>query len=275
MHDFTSKITDWYINSGRHDLPWQQEITPYRVWVSEIMLQQTQVVTVIPYFNTFIKRFPTIISLAMASIDDVLHLWSGLGYYSRARNLHKTARLIRDEFKGIFPKQIDDLMSLPGIGRTTAGAILALSMEKPYPILDGNVKRVLCRFHAIEKWPGEKHTEKQLWLLSESYTPVKDVAAYTQAIMDLGATICTRRQPLCGACPVSEECVARQRGIENELPTRKLKKSLPVKETIFAMIENKSGAFLLERRPPVGIWGGIVEFSGVADECRGLRMDRI
>lgn len=260
MPDFTRQLLRWYQQHGRHDLPWQQEKSPYNVWVSEIMLQQTQVATVIPYYQRFMARFPNVETLALAQADEVLHLWSGLGYYSRARNLHRAAQKLWEEFNGIFPSDLDTVMTLPGIGRSTAGAILALSMDIPHPILDGNVKRVLCRYYGIKRWPGERATEKQLWSLAQKHTPQADVADYTQGIMDLGATLCSRGRPDCEDCPVSTGCVAYQQDLQRELPRKKPKKPLPVKQTIFTMIESPQGELLLEKRPPAGIWGGLWSF---------------
>lgn len=241
-------------------MPWQSVRDPYRIWVSEIMLQQTQVKTVIPYYNRFMQQFPDVQVLANADLDEVLHCWSGLGYYARARNLHKTATIICKEFNGVFPVQIDQLMGLPGIGRSTAGAILALSHGQVQPILDGNVKRVLTRYHGIQGWPGERKTEQTLWEIAARHTPKTNVADYTQAIMDLGATVCKRTKPDCVLCPVATACYACQQELQSELPARKKKNSLPVKQIIFTIIENNNGEVLLEKRPPAGIWGGLWSF---------------
>jgi len=250
-------LLKWFRHSGRHDLPWQLDKSPYRVWVSEIMLQQTQVKTVIPYYERFMQRFPDVATLAAAPVDEVLHLWSGLGYYARGRNLHKAARLVMSDFSGVFPDEIDKLITLPGIGRSTAGAILALGLQQVHPILDGNVKRVLTRYHGIEGWPGEKSVEDRLWAIAAQETPKRHIADYTQAIMDLGATVCTRSKPLCDRCPLAAHCYARIHGQQSELPTRKKSKQLPVRQTVLAIIENKRGEVLLLRRPPAGIWGGL------------------
>jgi len=246
----------WFDRHGRHDLPWQQPRDPYRVWVSEIMLQQTQVSTVIPYFERFMARFPTITSLANASQDEVLHLWTGLGYYARARNLHRAAQHIRDEHQGRFPRDYDTVLALPGIGRSTAGAILAQALDQRYAILDGNVKRVLTRYYAISGWPGSKAVENRLWELAEITTPSHRVADYTQAIMDLGATVCGRT-PDCGVCPLSATCQARTAGNPRAYPTPKPRKSLPVRKTTMLMLQNPQGLVLLEQRPAAGIWGGL------------------
>lgn len=221
------------------------------------MLQQTQVKTVLPYYERFMLSLPNLQALALAPMDEVLHLWSGLGYYARGRNLHKAAQIINTDHAGKFPTDIDTLITLPGIGRSTAGAILALSLGQIHPILDGNVKRVLTRYHGISGWPGDKSVEDKLWRIAATETPKQNVADYTQAIMDLGATVCTRSRPACHSCPLAEECHAFTYGLQTELPTRKKKKLLPVKQTIFAIIENNRGEVLLQRRPPAGIWGGL------------------
>jgi A/G-specific adenine glycosylase len=252
---FQQNILDWFDQHGRKDLPWQKDITPYRVWLSETMLQQTQVATVIGYFNAFTERFPDIESLAQAPIDDVLHLWSGLGYYARARNLHKTAQLIVE--KGRFPDTPDELVALPGIGLSTAGAILSIAFKKSHPILDGNVKRVLARFKAVTGWPGNSNVSKELWLLSAHYTPHGRVADYTQAMMDLGATLCTRSRPACHACPLKDNCLARLTDNIAAFPAPKPAKSLPVKHRVFLLLRDSLNRILLEKRPPAGIWGGL------------------
>ena len=252
---FQQQILAWFDVHGRKDLPWQLNITPYRVWLSEIMLQQTQVATVIPYFNAFIEQFPTIEQLAQAPLDQVLHQWSGLGYYARARNLHKSAQLIIGQ--GYFPETLDDLVALPGIGVSTAGAILSIVFKKSEPILDGNVKRVLARFKAVNGWSGNSQVNKLLWAMSAELTPIARVADYTQAMMDLGATICTRSKPACDRCPLESHCVARQQGIVSLLPTPKPRKTLPVKPLILLMLSNHLNQVFLEKRPPTGIWGGL------------------
>ena len=252
---FQQQVLAWFDVHGRKDLPWQQAITPYSVWLSEIMLQQTQVATVIPYFNAFIERFPSIEQLAKAPLDHVLHQWSGLGYYARARNLHKAAQLIVGQ--GYFPETLDELVALPGIGISTAGAILSIVFKKSEPILDGNVKRVLARFKAVNGWPGNSQVNKELWAISAQLTPIARVADYTQAMMDLGATICTRSKPACDRCPLESHCIARQQGIVSLLPTPKPRKVLPVKSLILLMLSNNLNQVYLERRPPTGIWGGL------------------
>jgi A/G-specific adenine glycosylase len=253
--DFQHDILAWFDQQGRKDLPWQKDITPYRVWLSETMLQQTQVATVIPYFNAFVEKFPTIDYLAQAPIDEVLHRWSGLGYYARARNLHKTAQLIVEQ--GRFPDTLDELVALPGIGLSTAGAILSIAFKKSHPILDGNVKRVLARFKAVSGWPGNSQVNKQLWGISAHLTPVDRVADYTQAMMDLGATICTRSKPACEDCPLEGQCLARITGTVAVLPTPKPANTLPVKQLVFLLLSNNLNQILLEKRPPTGIWGGL------------------
>ncbi|MFW5442829.1 MAG: A/G-specific adenine glycosylase [Methylococcaceae bacterium] len=256
---FQQKIFAWFELHGRKNLPWQQQITPYRTWLSEVMLQQTQVITVIPYFNRFIQQFPTVESLANASIDTVLQHWSGLGYYARARNLHKTAQQISAN-GGIFPEDLDQLMALPGIGRSTAGAILSIAFNKSHPILDGNVRRVLARYHAISGWTGNTKISKELWAISTRYTPIERCAEYTQAMMDLGATLCTRSKPSCNNCPISNHCAARIEGIVNLLPTPKPAKVLPIKQTFFLILLDTQNRVFLEKRPTTGIWGGLWSF---------------
>ena len=255
-HTFSQKLLHWYAQHGRHDLPWQQNRSLYRVWVSEIMLQQTQVVTVIPYFERFMARFPNIHSLADASQDEVLHLWTGLGYYARARNLHKAAQVIRDDYKNHFPEDYESVLALPGIGPSTAGAILAQALGQRHVILDGNVKRVLTRLYAIEGWPGKKDVENKLWKLAESLTPEQQLTDYTQAIMDLGATACARKSN-CPACPVIDLCAAHQQNDVSLYPTPKKRKTLPVKATQMLILQNENGDVLLQQRPSSGIWGGL------------------
>ncbi len=256
---FSADLLAWFDRHGRHALPWQNK-TPYHVWISEIMLQQTQVQTVIPYYRKFIRRFKTVRSLAKADLDTVLHYWTGLGYYARARNLHRAAQLICTEHGGEFPDDIDALMALPGIGRSTAGAILALGFGQRHPILDGNVKRVLTRVYAIDGWPGQPAVEKKLWSLAEQLTPVCRVADYTQAIMDLGATLCTRRRPDCDSCPLASACRAHATGRAHEFPNPRPKTSKPLRSVIFLLLENEQGEILLRQRPAAGIWGGLWSF---------------
>ena len=256
MPGFSDRLLSWWQCNGRKDLPWQQNPTPYRVWISEIMLQQTQVATVIPYYLRFIAAYPDGRTLADANLDDVLHHWSGLGYYARARNLHKAAQVIRDEYDGRFPESFDEVVALHGIGRSTAGAILALSRGERHAILDGNVKRVLARFHALEGWPGSSAVANSLWEYAEQHTPRTKVAAYTQAVMDLGATVCTRSNPRCDACPLSADCKAHALGRETDFPGRRKKKEKPRKTTLMLLVQNGKAVYL-ERRPESGIWGGL------------------
>ena len=257
---FAPELITWHARAGRHDLPWQRERSAYRVWISEIMLQQTQVSTVIPYYQRFMHRFPDVRSLADAPIDEVLHLWTGLGYYARARNLHRAAIAVRDEHGGEFPLTFEAVAALPGIGRSTAGAILALSTGARYPILDGNVKRVLSRVFLIDGDPAAKKTIDDLWILSEACTPQHDLATYTQAIMDLGATLCTRSKPACVLCPMTDFCGARAMHRQSELPAKKRRESRAErrsKRVWMSIIRDSQGAVYLERRPTRGIWGGL------------------
>ena len=253
----TDTLLAWHDQHGRTNLPWQNTRDAYRIWVSEIMLQQTQVTTVIPYYERFMQRFPNASALAEADIDDVLHLWTGLGYYARARNLHKAAKQIIDEHNGKFPTEFEEVLTLSGIGRSTAGAILAFSEQQRHPILDGNVKRVLSRVYAVEGWYGKKPVENRLWELAELNTPGTKVDQYTQAIMDFGATLCTRTKPNCNACPLTDQCQALEHDRVNELPHGKPKTDKPTKHTYMLLIEDDDGGFLLEQRPPSGIWGGL------------------
>ena len=254
---FSSKVLGWYDQHGRKDLPWQHKINPYRVWVSEIMLQQTQVKTVIPYFQRFMSTFPDVKSLAKAQEDEVLHLWTGLGYYARARNLHKAAKIVCDDLNGEFPADIESLCELPGIGRSTAGAIRSIAFHKKAAILDGNVKRVLARYAAIPGWPGQSVVLKQLWEVAEGFNPDTRVGDYSQAMMDLGATLCTRSAPGCERCPLQNACRAFHLGEPLAYPGKKPRKSLPTKTTTFLMIIAENGDIFLERRPNRGIWGGL------------------
>ena len=254
---FSQAVLAWYDQFGRKDLPWQQDMTPYRVWVSEIMLQQTQVATVIPYYERFMQLLPDVQSLAAAQADEVLHLWTGLGYYSRARNLHKTAQIVVNQHGGEFPASVEGLEALPGIGRSTAGAIASLSMGLRAPILDGNVKRVLARYHAVEGWPGEKVVHDRLWQVAEGYTPQQRFGHYTQAMMDLGATLCTRSKPSCLLCPVQAGCEARRLGQPTGYPHSKPRKTLPVRQCLMPLLVNPQGDIWLQRRPDSGLWGGL------------------
>ena len=258
--DWSQSLLAWFDRHGRKELPWQQQPTPYRVWISEIMLQQTQVATVIPYFQRFMQRFPDVGSLADAGLDEVLHHWSGLGYYARARNLHRAARRIRDEHAGHFPLVFEQVQALPGIGRSTAGAVLSLAAGQRHAILDGNVKRVLARCFAVEGWPGAPRILKRLWELAERHTPECRVADYNQAMMDLGALVCTRKAPACTACPLATHCQARARGEETRYPAPRPPRNLPLRAIQMLMLRNPAGELLLEQRPPSGVWGGLWGF---------------
>lgn len=256
---FSEQLVAWYRLHGRKTLPWQVDKTPYKTWLSEVMLQQTQVATVIPFFQRFMQHFPTVAALAAADIDDVLHLWTGLGYYARARNLHNAAKKIVAEHQGVFPSNFADVLALPGVGRSTAGAILSLAMGQHYPILDGNCKRVLARFAGIAGWPGEKAVEQQLWQLAERYTPAATVGEFNQAMMDLGASLCSRSTPRCVDCPLKRHCVAALTGEQSRYPGKKPKKSLPEKHSFWLMLRYQQQAYLVQR-PPAGLWGGLYGF---------------
>jgi A/G-specific adenine glycosylase len=263
---FQRTVLYWFDHHGRKTLPWQQAKFPYRIWLSEVMLQQTQVTTVIPYFERFIAAFPDLPSLAQAEEEAVLHLWTGLGYYSRARNLHKAARMIYHSFNNMFPDNLTDLQNLPGVGRSTAGAILAIAFEKKAAILDGNVKRFLTRLHGIQAWPGEKTVTDELWRLAEMYTPTTRIADYTQAMMDIGATLCIRGKPRCGECPFEKNCVARSLGLEQHLPLKKPAKALPVR-AVTLLIMRDHQQVLLEKRPPTGVWGSLWSLPEITGEA--------
>ncbi|MFP4606248.1 A/G-specific adenine glycosylase [Thiohalospira sp.] len=258
--DFADRLLAWFDAHGRHDLPWQHPRTAYRVWVAEVMLQQTRVATVIPYFEAFMAAFPDVVRLADADQGSVLERWAGLGYYARARNLHAAARIVRDDHGGHFPAEPAALAALPGIGPSTANAIAAQAFDRPAAILDGNVKRVLARLHGVEGWPGATATARRLWRFAKGYTPDYRAADYTQAIMDLGATLCTRARPACDACPFAGECTARAEGRTAELPhgrPRKGGEQRRRRETAMLLIRDEAGRVLLVRRPPTGIWGGL------------------
>jgi len=257
---FARRLLAWFDRHGRKDLPWQRDRTPYRIWVSEVMLQQTQVVAAIPYFERFMERFADVRSLAAASLDEVLHLWTGLGYYARARNLHAAARLIVDGQGGRFPETMDGVAALPGVGRSTAGAILALACGQRHPILDGNVKRVLARVFGIGGDPTSTPVLAALWAKAEACTPAERIAEYTQAIMDLGATVCTRAQPACERCVMRADCVALREDRVALLPERRPRRARPSRQSILLIAEVRrdgESAVLLERRPARGIWGGL------------------
>ncbi|MCF2134947.1 A/G-specific adenine glycosylase [Mycetohabitans endofungorum] len=282
--DFAPRLIAWQHTHGRHDLPWQRSRDPYRVWLSEIMLQQTQVSTVIPYYSRFLARFPHVHALAAAAADDVMALWSGLGYYTRARNLHRCAQVVVQQYGGAFPQTVEQLAALPGIGRSTAAAIAAFSFGVRSPILDGNVKRVLARIFGIDGFPGDKRVETAMWALAESLlptagdasdkasgkasndaadsvrqrdgAPVEPIVAYTQGLMDLGATLCVRGRPDCGRCPFAHACVANLTGRQRELPAARPKKPVPTRRTMMLVLRS-ADQVLLEKRPPLGIWGGL------------------
>ena len=262
---FAQAVLTWYDKFGRKHLPWQQNKTLYGVWLSEVMLQQTQVATVIPYFERFVKTFPNLTALADAPLDEVLHLWTGLGYYARARNLHKAAQVMRDQYSGKFPTEFEQVLALPGVGRSTAGAILSSCLNAPYAILDGNVKRVLSRYCAVNGWPGEKKTEDRLWQLTGEVTPNAQVADFNQAMMDLGAMVCTRSKPKCSLCPLQSNCRANAEQNWQAYPGKKPKKALPERESYFLLLE-KDGKVALEQRENASLWGGLYCFPQFADK---------
>ncbi len=263
---FANRVLNWWQTHGRHDLPWQIERTPYRVWLSEIMLQQTQVVTVVPYFQRFVARFPELSDLAAAELDEVMALWSGLGYYARARNLHAAARVCLQLHDGQLPECPEALRELPGIGESTANAIIAQAHNRRAPILDGNVKRVLARHAAIAGWPGKAAVLRKLWAEAEQRTPPDHARDYTQAIMDLGAMVCRRTRPACCDCPVAGDCQARARGVVEKLPERRKPRPRPRHSTRLVVMEDSQGRILLERRPPAGIWGGLWSLPELDDD---------
>ncbi len=262
---FSSRLLDWQAQHGRHDLPWQVS-DGYRVWLSEIMLQQTQVTTVIPYYQNFLRHFPTITDLANAELDAVLAQWQGLGYYARARNLHKAAQQMRDQHGGEFPDDLEQAVALPGVGRSTAAAILSFVYGQSHAILDGNVKRVLARCFQVEGWYGQSATQKALWQLSETLTPAEDTGRFNQAMMDLGSMVCLKSRPLCAACPVSEFCQSYRDNTQALYPQKKPKKKKPLKHTVMLLVKN-GDRVMLQRRPPTGIWGGLWSLPEVADEA--------
>ncbi len=263
MKSFAARLIAWHQHHGRHDLPWQNTREPYLIWVSEIMLQQTQVATVIPYYQRFLERFPDVATLAAAPLDDVLRLWSGLGYYSRARNLHRAAQAVMSQHEGRFPQNYDHALQLPGIGRSTAAAICVFAYGARRAILDGNVKRVLARCFGIDGYPGDKRVEDKLWRQADALLPRKHIETYIQALMDLGAGVCTRRQPRCAVCPLNQDCVAHRDGVTHLLPAPKPKKVLPRKQTVMLVL-HRAGEVLLEKRPESGIWGGLWCFPELA-----------
>ncbi len=255
--DFSERLLAWHKKAGRHTLPWQQPRSAYRVWLSEIMLQQTQVATVIPYFENFIQQFPDIVSLAAAEADQVMGAWAGLGYYTRARNLHAAAKIICEQHDAVFPENYDAVLALPGIGRSTAGAILAQAFEQRHAILDGNVRRVLSRYQAVPGWPGTPAVEKKLWALAERLTPDAQIADYTQAIMDLGATVCKRLRPQCALCPLQAGCKAFAQDSVSEYPSPRPKRERPLRSVRMLILSRNENEILLVKRPSSGIWGGL------------------
>ncbi len=263
---FSRALLNWFSLHGRKDLPWQQNKTPYRVWVSEIMLQQTRVAAVVPYYLRFMRAFPGIADLAAADADQVLHHWSGLGYYARARNLHQAAMVVMEEHEGRFPEVYEQVLALPGVGESTAGAILSLALGQHHAILDGNVKRVLARVFLLEGWPGKAAVQKELWKLSRALTPVEHVQAYNQAIMDLGATLCVRGKANCKCCPLRDLCAAYQGDCVADYPSPKPSRALPQRSVQMLLVMNQQGQVLLEKRPPAGIWGGLWSFPELAME---------
>jgi A/G-specific adenine glycosylase len=273
MKSFAERVIEWQQKHGRHNLPWQRTRDPYRIWLSEIMLQQTQVSTVIPFYERFLMGFPDIASLAAAPQYDVLALWSGLGYYARARNLHGAAQAIIERHAGVFPGSFDQIGALPGIGRSTAGAIAVFAFGGRYPILDGNVKRVFARAFGIAGFPGETRIEKAMWARAETLLPLQSVDSYTQGLMDLGTAVCTRGRPRCEACPLQDECVAKRENRIAMLPSPRPKKLLPEKATVMLILQREREV-LLEKRPAPGIWGGLWSFPEIAhlgDAVRELR----
>ena len=271
--ELVEQLLIWYGRSGR-DLPWRNSRDPYRIWLSEIMLQQTTVTAVIGYYQRFLDRFPTVESLAAASLEDVIDLWAGLGYYSRARNLYTAAKLIVDEFDGSFPAEVEELQQLPGVGRSTAGAISALAFDRHAPILDGNVRRVLCRLFALQEPPRSSSAEKQLWHWSEQLTPTEYVHDYTQAIMDLGATVCVPRKPLCSECPWTDVCLAKRSGLETQLPLKQPVKKIPTRAEVTLLLTYR-GRYLVRRRVADGFLGGLWEFPAIAVSSGESREEKL
>jgi A/G-specific adenine glycosylase len=254
---FAARVLAWYDRHGRHDLPWQHPRSAYRVWIAEVMLQQTQVATAIAYYQRFLGRFPDVQTLAAAPLDEVLRLWAGLGYYARARNLHRAARAIVAHHGGEFPRRLEAACALPGLGRSTAGAILAQAYGARHAILDGNVRRVLARYRAIGVAVGPAQANRQLWALAEALLPRRRLADYTQALMDLGATVCVARTPECGRCPVRADCQAYVEGRVADFPASRPRRARPLRQARLLLVENGAGALLFERRPPAGLWGGL------------------
>jgi len=271
MTPFARALLAWFDHHGRKDLPWQHPRDAYRVWLSEVMLQQTQVVTVIPYFQRFVTALPTLRDLAAADEDTVLALWAGLGYYRRARFLQRAAQICVEKHGGELPRDFDALADLPGIGRSTAGAILAQAHGLRFAILDGNVKRVLTRYLGVHGFPGQSAVEKVLWQHADELTPAKRTADYTQAIMDLGATVCVRARPLCDTCPLAKSCVAKRDNLTAQLPTAKPTKRIPTRDTVMLILRDAKGRVLLERRGPQGVWSGLWSLPEASDHDTAWR----
>ncbi|HUF21048.1 MAG TPA: A/G-specific adenine glycosylase [Burkholderiales bacterium] len=280
---FSMQLVAWQRHAGRHDLPWQNTRDPYLIWLSEIMLQQTQVNAVIPYFERFVARFPDLLSLARGEEDAVLSLWSGLGYYARARNLHRAAQQVVELHAGAFPRGFGAIEALPGIGRSTAGAIAVFAFGERRPILDGNVKRVLARFFGIDGYPGDRRVQDVLWRLADSLLPARDVETYTQGLMDLGAVVCMRARPRCDACPLAARCVALREDRTAALPVPRPRKALPQRTTAMLVLR-RGNRVLLEKRPSAGVWGGLwslpeVEPAGQVEQAcierYGVQVDRV
>ena len=275
MGFISDQLIQWHKSSGRHNLPWQNTDNPYLIWLSEIMLQQTQVSTVLTYFEKFVKRFPNIDALANAEEEKVLELWSGLGYYARARNLHKTAIEISKNYDSKFPSSFDTLLTLPGIGRSTAGAISAFAFKKKKPILDGNVKRVFTRYFGIMEWAGKLSVEKKLWEIACDNLPKtnKYIQTYTQALMDLGATVCKRRKPLCNNCPLQSECISFKKNLTKDIPVSKPKKTLPTKE-IYLLVLDCNNSYLFKKKPSKGIWAGLWSMPELENSAECSKLDK-
>ncbi|MFL6591411.1 MAG: A/G-specific adenine glycosylase [Luteimonas sp.] len=264
---FAERLLQWFDRNGRHDLPWQHPRTPYRVWLSEVMLQQTRVRVVVPYFARFVAALPDLPSLAAESPDEVFALWSGLGYYARARNLHAAARHCVERHGGELPRDLEALVALPGIGRSTAGAILAQAWGDRHPILDGNVKRVLARYHGVEGWPGLPAVERRLWQLAGQHLPEDRLADYTQAQMDFGATLCTRANPACAICPLQADCTAFHEGRVGELPTPRPGKPLPLRTAVVLLACDDDHRVLMQRRPSLGVWASLWSLPETVDSA--------
>lgn len=262
-----SKLISWQKQAGRHNLPWQKTNDAYQIWISEMMLQQTQVKTVIPYFNKFIQTFPNINRLADAQEDEVMEHWSGLGYYRRAKFIMQSAKIVVEKYHSRFPMKVEDLMTLPGIGRSTAGAICALAFKNPAPILDANVVRVFCRFYGIKEYAGVSTIKNKLWELAERNLPSKDISIYTQALMDLGATICKVNSPSCKDCPIKKKCESHKRNWIDHIPAKKPKKKIPTRD-VYALVVEKGEYILLEKRIRSSVWEGLWSLPEIHKDCQ-------